>query len=321
MTRPLRNLTLTLALALTLALVAFALAQGGMGHGATGTPGGHGGMAHGAGMRGPADEASFLAHMIPHHQEAIDSAEALLEVTERPELQSLLRDIITSQTAEIELMTQWLARWHPDAPATVPYTPMMRDRADAPVAEQERAFLEDMLMHHMMAVRDARMLLAQGLAEHEEVADLARSIVTEQTREMSLMQDWLAAWFDAPGTGMGMMGSMRPPGMAEQGPMGMMHGGGMGGMGGVGGMGPMGMMHGSGTAGMGMMAGQAASFLDAGMARALANAFLAGAGEGGEVTEVLGPRITYEVAFRNGDVEGLLLVDARTGEVWLAPDR
>ncbi len=301
MTRSLRNLTLTLALALTLALVAFALAQGGMGHGATGTPGGHGGMAHGAGMPGPADEASFLAHMIPHHQEAIDSAEALLEVTERPALQSLLRDIITSQTAEIELMTQWLARWHPDAPATVPYTPMMRDLADAPVAEQERAFLEDMLMHHMMAVRDARMLLAQGLAEHEEVADLARSIVNEQTREMSLMQDWLAAWFDAPGMGMGMMGSMRSPGTAEQG--------------------PMGMMHGSGTAGMGMMAGQAAGFLDAGMARALANAFLAGAGEGGEVTEVLGPQITYEVAFRNGDVEGLLLVDARTGEVWLAPDR
>jgi len=300
MTRPLRNLTLTLALALTLALVALALAQGGMGHGATGTPGGHGGMAHGAGMGGPADEASFLAHMIPHHQEAIDSAESLLARTERPELQSLLRDIITSQTAEIALMTQWLARWHPDAPATVPYTPMMRDLADAPVAEQERAFLEDMLMHHMMAVRDARMLLAQGLVEHEEVADLARSIVTEQTREMSLMQDWLAAWFDAPGMGTGMMGSMRSPGPAEEG--------------------RMGMMHGSGT-GPGMMAGQAASFLDAGMARALANAFLAGAGEGGEVTEVLGPRITYEVAFRNGDVERLLLVDARTGEVWLAPDR
>ena len=307
MTKPLRNLALTLSLALALALVALALAQGGMGHGATGMPGGHGGMAQGAGMRGPADEASFLAHMIPHHQEAIDSAEALLALTERPELQSLLRDIITSQTAEIELMTQWLARWHPDAPATVPYTPMMRDLANAPVAEQERAFLEDMLMHHMMAVRDARMLLAQGLVEHEEVADLARSIVTEQTREMSLMQDWLVAWFDVPGMGMGMMGSMGSPGTAEQGRMGMMHGGGAGGMG----------------MGMGMMAreSQAARFLDAGMVRALANAFLAGAGEGGEVTEVLGPQITYEVAFRNGDAEGVLLVDARTGEVWLAPDR
>ena len=314
MTKPLRNLALTLSLALALALVAFALAQGGMGHGATGTPGGHGGMAHGAGMRGPADEASFLAHMIPHHQEAIDSAEALLTLTERPELQSLLRDIITSQAAEIELMTEWLARLHPDAPATVPYTPMMRDLGNAPVADQERAFLEDMLMHHMMAVRDARMLLAQGLAEHEEVADLARSIVNEQTREMRLMQDWLATWFDAPGMGMGMMGSMGSPGTAEQGRMGMMHGSG-------------GMMHGSGAGGMGMGMGmmaresQDARFLDARMVQALANAFLAGTGEGGEVTEVLGPQVTYEVAFRSGDAEGVLLVDARTGEVWLAPDR
>ncbi len=313
MTGPLRNFALTLSLAVTLVLVTLALAQGGMGHGAGGMPGGPGGMAHGAGMRGTVDEASFLAHMIPHHQEAIDSAEALLAVTERPELQSLLREIIASQSAEIEHMEDWLARWHPDAPATTPYTPMMRDLTDAPVAERERAFLEDMLMHHMMAVRDARMLLARGLAEHEEVAELARSIVDEQTREMRLMQEWLATWFDASGMGMGMgmdMGTM--PGAQDasgRGRPGMMHG-----------PGGMGMMHGSGT-GPGMMAGQAASFLDAGMARALANAFLAGSAEGGEVTEVLGPQITYEVAFRNGDVEGLLLVDARTGEVWLAPDR
>jgi uncharacterized protein (DUF305 family) len=141
--------------------------------------------------------------MIVHHREAVASAERLLERTERPELQGFLEAVIETQTAEIELMTDWIARRYPDAAVDVPYEPMMRDLEGAPVAEQEQAFLEDMIVHHMGAVRDAQALLSQGLAEHEDVADLARRIASEQRREMQQMRGWLVSWFDAdPMTGM-----------------------------------------------------------------------------------------------------------------------
>jgi len=65
-------------------------------------------------------------------------------------------------------------------------------------------------------------------------------------------------------------------------------------------------MHGMHGAAMGVPASTVAS---------LARAFLAGRGlEAGDVV-VNGPRITYEATYRSGDAEGVLLIDALTGEV------
>ena len=296
----------SLSLVSLLALLAIGIGQGGHGHG----PGGAGSMPMAMGAA-PSDELGFLQHMIPHHREAVASAEQLLERTERPELQALLRDIIDSQTAEIELMRGWIDAWYPAADAEAPYEPMMRDLADAPVEEQERAFLEDMLRHHMMAVRDAQMLLNRGLAEHAEVAALARSIVTEQRREMQVMRDALEAWFDG-----GAHEMMRDrPGMHGMGA----HGMGAHGMGRHGAhemMGDRPGMHGMGRHGAhAMMAGA----LPLDLVEALARAFLAGAGSSADAIEVAGPQVTYEVTVRDGDRERVLIVDGVTRSVTEAP--
>ncbi len=177
---------------------------GGFGHG----PGGPGGMGPGMMRIQTTSEASFLVHMIPHHREAIDSARQLLDVTERPELIDFLRGIIETQSAEIESMASWLDAWHPDVDRDVAYEPMMRDLSGARVAEMERAFLEDMIMHHMVAVREARMLLARRYAEHDEVAELARTIIATQTSEMRQMGSWLSEWFGVRGPMVGGPGRM-----------------------------------------------------------------------------------------------------------------
>jgi uncharacterized protein (DUF305 family) len=282
------------ALVSLLALAAIGITQGMM-HGQPGSAGG--GMPGMPGMPGmmttaPTDELGFLQHMIPHHREAIATAEALLEVTERPELRDLLENVIETQSEEVERMEGWIAEWYPGADPEAPYTPMMRDLGpDATVADRERAWLEDMVMHHMMAVRDARLLLAGGFAEHPEVEALARDIVGSQTSEMQTMSGWLADWFGVSGMmgGQGMMGGFS----------GMMHRG-FGGMGGF--------------AGHGVANGMSPA-----TAEALARAFLAGRGDGGSVVEVAGPRVTYAVSYQAGDRTGVLLIDAQTGEVSEAP--
>lgn len=137
-------------------------------------------------------EAGYLAQMIPHHEEAIAAAKVLKAGSQREELREFADGIIRTQQAELKGMTQWLKRWHPDTMIAT-YEPMMRTDLDQLKGSQlDDAFLQDMVMHHMMAVRMSQQLLRGDIAEHDEVADLARSIRSGQMTEISQMQEWLA---------------------------------------------------------------------------------------------------------------------------------
>jgi len=55
-------------------------------------------------------DKDFAAQMIPHHQSAVDMAEAYLTYGGETSLKSLCENIISSQTGEITLLRQWLAK-------------------------------------------------------------------------------------------------------------------------------------------------------------------------------------------------------------------
>jgi uncharacterized protein (DUF305 family) len=158
----------------------------------------------GPGMMGPGmmgamhvnieNEHDFLVHMIPHHQEAVDTAVYLRDNTDRPEMRIFAEDIIKTQSAEIAQMTDWLEIWYPDQLHNVDYQPMMRNLENLQGAALDRAFLEDMIPHHMTAVMMSQQLLSQGLADHEEAAVLARSIRDSQRNEIHMMMQWLSQW-------------------------------------------------------------------------------------------------------------------------------
>lgn len=175
--------------------------MGGSGYGA-GMMGGSG-----AGMMGGmsiASEREFLAEMIPHHEEAIASAKVLRDGTERDEMREFAKDIIATQQAEVDDMTRWLDDWYDGAEPSTDYVPMMRPDLDELSGDElDEAFLQDMTMHHMMAVHMSRSLLARDLDEHEEATDLARTIETTQRAEIRQMQAWLYEWFDRGGSMMG----------------------------------------------------------------------------------------------------------------------
>ena len=52
----------------------------------------------------------FLRQMIAHHEGAIDMARDVIDNGRHPDVRALVDDIIASQQAEIELMTEWLDR-------------------------------------------------------------------------------------------------------------------------------------------------------------------------------------------------------------------
>ena len=139
-------------------------------------------------------EQEFLVEMVAHHEEAIEAAGELAR-SERAEMRELGRDIVAGQTAEVEQMREWLARWYPDAPTDADYEPMMRDLSGLSGDRLDQVFLQDMVWHHMAAVMMSRQLVARDLAEHDEVEDLARSIAAAQHAEILMMRRWLWEWF------------------------------------------------------------------------------------------------------------------------------
>ena len=138
-------------------------------------------------------EYEFLVHMIPHHEEAVATATYLKENTEREEIREFAEGIIRTQSAEIEQMTTWLENWYPDRSHQVDYQPMMRDLEMLKGDVLDQAFLEDMIPHHMAAIMMSQQLINRGLAEHEEVETLARSIRVSQQNEIQMMMRWLVA--------------------------------------------------------------------------------------------------------------------------------
>lgn len=139
-----------------------------------------------------ADEFDYLTKMIPHHEETIRSAELLRDGTDRPELRTFAETIVDTQTREVGQMRTWLAERYPGRDSTVDYTPMTGDLTGLRGPELDRAFLSDMIPHHMMAVMMSQQLLRQDLASGHEIVRFAQAISDTQMAEIGQMRGWLS---------------------------------------------------------------------------------------------------------------------------------
>ncbi len=156
-------------------------------------------------------DAHFIEQMIPHHEDAITMSNLALEKAKRPEIKQLAQSIISSQSAEIEQMKDWYRDWfgrdvasgnevmmhHGMMSGAGFHMGMMGDASDtdrlANAADFDKAFIEEMIPHHQMAVMMASML-KQG-TERAEMQQLADNITEAQTSEINQMRQWHNAWY------------------------------------------------------------------------------------------------------------------------------
>ncbi|MFA5800511.1 MAG: DUF305 domain-containing protein [Candidatus Peribacteraceae bacterium] len=150
----------------------------------------------------------FIEQMIPHHEGAIEMATLAQERSKRPEILTLAKAIIQSQSQEITQMQAWYKNWYG---AEVPVNAnagmgmgrgmmqggMMGGKtADIESlrnsANFDEAFLQEMIPHHQMAVMMARMLLSG--TNRSEMKQLAQDIITAQEQEIDQMRSWLETW-------------------------------------------------------------------------------------------------------------------------------
>jgi uncharacterized protein (DUF305 family) len=152
-----------------------------------------------SGLEGGAFEQSFLSMMRQHHQMAIDMANWILERTQNEDIRGAAEKDIDAQQAEIEQIDSWLQEWYGDATAMSDMQgmmDMMQGDMDTMMQNMEasdnpdRAFLENMSMHHNSAIDMAQPALFKAV--HPEVRDLAKTIITSQAEEIAQYQTWLS---------------------------------------------------------------------------------------------------------------------------------
>lgn len=187
--------------------------------GCTGTPGSAGtsmpGMEHGspAGTApsattppGPADhntaDATFAQMMIPHHAQAVQMSDMLLNKQDIPAgVTALAARIKGAQGPEIEKMTGWLAGWNEPAGmhsghATDGGMEGMMGREDlekldaAQGTDAARLFLTRMIAHHEGAVKMARTESTAG--KNPDAVQLSKDIISSQEAEIREMKELLA---------------------------------------------------------------------------------------------------------------------------------
>ena len=151
----------------------------------------------------PADvnnaDIMFTTMMIPHHEQAIEMADLILDEDGiDPEVVALAETIKAAQGPEIELMESWLDDWGTDmgdmrgtmGDAMMSDTDMQA-LEDVTGDEASRLFLEQMIEHHEGAIDMAQSEVDNG--ENPDVVNLAESIIESQTAEIDTMEEILAS--------------------------------------------------------------------------------------------------------------------------------
>ena len=157
-------------------------------------------------------DSHFIEQMIPHHEDAITMAKLALEKAKREEIKTLAQNIIDSQSKEIDQMKSWYKDWfgrdlptgkqvmgrHGMLETSGMHMGMMGNQTDVTRLENEddfdRAFIEEMIPHHQMAVMMASML--KNGTNRKEMRKLADDIVSAQTKEIDSMRSWYKDWYE-----------------------------------------------------------------------------------------------------------------------------
>ena len=132
-------------------------------------------------------ERQYIEHMIPHHQEAIDTAKQVVARGKNTDVKTLAESIIIAQEKEISDMKAWYQSWYGvEYKDTGVYEPMMRDLVPLSGDTLDRAFIEDMIPHHTHALMMNQQVVPN--IEHEEIKALATAIAETQSAEIITMR-------------------------------------------------------------------------------------------------------------------------------------
>lgn len=141
-------------------------------------------------------DIAFVMMMIPHHAQAIEMVNAILREPDIDgDVAALAEQIRDTQTSEVRLMRSWLEDWgvgpgmrHELHGGTMFSGDMAELEAESG-PQAVRLFLEAMIVHHQGGIQMAQRETEAG--ENAEVVALARTMIEDQSEEISIMKTLL----------------------------------------------------------------------------------------------------------------------------------
>ncbi len=133
-------------------------------------------------------EEIFISEMIPHHQEAVESSEQMLN-SQNSQVKTLAENIISAQEQEINMMQNWINTWYQSSTYQSSYKTMMPNLNSLEGVAKDKAYLKGMISHHQGAIEMAKQ--AQTLDLRPEVRKLTEDIISTQEAEITLINQLL----------------------------------------------------------------------------------------------------------------------------------
>jgi uncharacterized protein (DUF305 family) len=142
-------------------------------------------------------DLAFVQMMSPHHEQAIEMSDSLLEKTGiRPEVTALATEITEAQVPEIEQLSAWAEQWSVEEMSGMDHDMEgmmsdsdMQELDGAEGTEAEQLFLNQMIEHHTGAIEMARTEIDDG--QNPDAIAMAEDIVRTQEDEISRMRTLL----------------------------------------------------------------------------------------------------------------------------------
>ncbi len=150
-------------------------------------------------------DVTFAQMMLPHHKQAVSMSDTLLAKGSDVDTKvaDLAKQIKAEQSPEIKQLTSWLKSW--GEPTEMPsmsgmdHSSMsgmmsdsdMQDLDQASAKDAGKLYLEQMIQHHEGAVAVAKTVVDKG--KNTDAVQMAKSIVTSQTEQITQMKDMLKA--------------------------------------------------------------------------------------------------------------------------------
>lgn len=141
----------------------------------------------------------YLSNMIPHHEGAILSSQALLKYTKNDKLKTMANNIITTQKKEIQEFKDLLSKLKKQevsdyakisADAKAITDKMMSEmRKLKKTKDVDKDFLNQMIIHHQAAIDSSKEILKNS--KDEEVRKAAQDIINGQEQEIKEFKDTL----------------------------------------------------------------------------------------------------------------------------------
>lgn len=141
-------------------------------------------------LSGKAFDRAFLSMMIPHHQAAVEMAQAVLPLTKNATVKGWANAIITAQQREITTM---MALLKPLGGSDARMAGMMTMSGMGMTIKSAKnpdvAFVQGMVPHHASAIDMATVALVRS--SNSTVRKLAQDIVQAQAKEIYEFRGWL----------------------------------------------------------------------------------------------------------------------------------